>query len=185
MNRLEKTENYETGQAAVYRYNGLGHRIGKKMEVPADVQLNPMQKIQREGLEPDREINYLIDMTRDYHNLLQENTNGQIKTYLWDGFAAGMIEEKESQDDRYYYLHDELGSPVRLSNQQGQAEEEYGYDEFGLVYIRAKEYSPLDIQGTQEMRQQTPILPRQDTYPQKEDLPEQTRSKDYSPCHRA
>ena len=40
---------------------------------------------------------------------------------------AGMKEDGQES----YYLQDELGSPIRLANQNGELQDSYGYDEFG------------------------------------------------------
>ena len=122
LNRLERAEGIG-GIAAEYQYNGLGHRTGKKV---------------KDGLNPESRIRYVIDLTREYHNLLQKEEGKNCQTYLWDGNVAGMSEHSPETEMassgklcRKYYLQDELGSPLRLSGADGSLGEAYGYDEFG------------------------------------------------------
>ena len=110
-----------TIQKAVYQYNGLGHRMG--------------QSIATGDAAPDRTIRYTLDLTRQYHNLLQKTGSGPDQTYFWDGNVAGM--EEEGKD--YFYFQDDLGSPMRLMDEAGRSEEAYGFDEFGNDIRTAKD----------------------------------------------
>ena len=108
-------------QKAVYQYNGLGHRMG--------------QSITTGDAAPARTIRYTLDLTRQYHNLLQKTGNGPDQTYFWDGNVAGM--EEEGRD--HFYFQDDLGSPMRLTDETGRSEEAYGFDEFGNDIWTAKD----------------------------------------------
>ena len=108
-------------QKAVYQYNGLGHRMG--------------QSIATGDAAPARTIRYTLDLTRQYHNLLQKTGNGPDQTYFWDGNVAGM--EEEGRD--HFYFQDDLGSPMRLTDETGRSEEAYGFDEFGNNIRTAKD----------------------------------------------
>ena len=110
-----------TIQKAVYQYNGLGHRMG--------------QSIATGDAAPDRTIRYTLDLTRQYHNLLQKTGNGPDQIYFWDGNVAGM--EEEGRD--HFYFQDDLGSPMRLTDEAGRSEEAYGFDEFGNDIRTAKD----------------------------------------------
>ena len=110
-----------TIQKAVYQYNGLGHRMG--------------QNIATGDAAPARTIRYTLDLTRQYHNLLQKTGNGPDQTYFWDGNVAGM--EEEGRD--HFYFQDDLGSPMRLMDEAGRSEEAYGFDEFGNDIRTAKD----------------------------------------------
>lgn len=110
LNRLEQAASGK-GEAVSYTYNGLGFRVGKT------------------AMHPETEIQYTIDLTRSYHNLLQKEDGGKTQSYLWDGNVAGMAEGDSACS--MYYFQDELGSPVRLTDQNGELTESYGYDEFG------------------------------------------------------
>nr|WP_143449655.1 RHS repeat protein [Lachnoclostridium sp. An76] len=77
LNRLEEAVN-GAGKAAKYQYNGLGHRVGKaEGRLPADQtgKLDPQSRIDRE-IGNLTQIRYTIDLTREYHNLL-EKTEGE------------------------------------------------------------------------------------------------------------
>ena len=60
-----------------------------------------------------------------------------------------------------YLLQDDLGSPIRLLDQDGEIKESYGYDEFGQMRYQeqppASHFPLLGISGT---RKRAAILPR-------------------------
>ena len=118
---MQETDADGTIQKAVYQYNGLGHRMG--------------QNIATGDAAPARTIRYTLDLTRQYHNLLQKTGNGPDQTYFWDGNVAGM--EEEGRD--HFYFQDDLGSPMRLTDETGRSEEAYGFDEFGNDIRTAKD----------------------------------------------
>ena len=140
LNRLEQAVN-GNGEAAAYEYNGLGHRV---------------------GVDSETKIRYTIDLTRGYYNLLEKEEAGSRQTYLWDGNVAGMREEKNGQNgwsnlskhpDTAYYLQDELGSPIRLLDEEGNTRETYGYDEFGQdLYRNQGQIQPFGYTGYQSDR---------------------------------
>ena len=172
LNRLEQAVN-GNGEAAAYEYNGLGHRVGKVvgsmkgpdgsypavqgMDIP-----NPMGNLKEQSLNPETKIRYTIDLTRGYHNQLEKEEAGSRQTYLWDGNVAGMREEKKGQNgwsnlsnhpDTSYYLQDELGSPIRLLDEEGNMRETYGYDEFGQdLYRNQGHIQPFGYTGYQSDR---------------------------------
>ena len=75
---------------------------------------------------------------------------------------AGMREEKNGQNgwsnlsnhlDTAYYLQDELGSPIRLLDEEGNMRETYGYDEFGQnLYRKQGQIQPFGYTGYQSDR---------------------------------
>ena len=124
-NQMESAMEMEDGRMkkAACQYNGLGHRMGQSITAAG-------------GTVPDRIIRYTLDLTRQYHNLLQKTTSmgsggsrtkDRRETYFWDGNVTGM--EEEGRD--HFYFQDDLGSPVRLTDGTGRSEEVYGFDEFG------------------------------------------------------
>lgn len=119
-NRLNWASNNHD-EAATYLYNGLGYRISK-VEGKTD---------NEKGMgfvNPEKNINYINDLTREYHNLLQKQENGQIQNYIWDKNVIGV-----SENDNYnYYFQDEMGSTIRLMDATGNLTEKYCYNEFGL-----------------------------------------------------
>ena len=104
INRLEKVFNHETNESSVYRYNGLGHRTGKTI---GDLTLNPTKHIED-----------VLDLTKQYNNLLQRSEDSNTTTYTWD---TNLLSSNNS-----HYLLDELGSPIRFRD------EVLSYDEFGI-----------------------------------------------------
>ncbi len=119
INRLEKAVNIE-GQMALYSYNGLGHRVGK-----TEGYIDPIKGI--DSISFQKNICYTIDLTKEYHNLLQKQEEDRIQSFLWDRNAVGVLEA----DSWEYYFQDELGSPICMANEEGELTGRYTYDEFG------------------------------------------------------
>lgn len=92
------------GGSATYLYNGLGNRVG--------------QTVFKNGQR--NQINYLLDLTRPYNNLLIKETNQEQDWYLWDS-------ELLSQNGKEQALLDELGTPISIGSQH------FAYDEFGKL----------------------------------------------------
>ncbi len=159
INRLEEARNNK-GEVARYIYNGLGNRVGKEtgkanpegMSLSAiETNLDPVKRLESANFNPTGRIDYVIDMTREYHNLLQRKEDGHTQTYLWDGNVAGMVDENHGMDS--YYLQDEMGSPIRLMDETGIHVEAYGYDEFGQdLYGNQGEIQPFGYTGYQADR---------------------------------
>ena len=59
---------------------------------------------------------------------MQKEEAGETQTYLFDSKVSGMIHDNGI---RSYFLHDDLGSPIRLLKPEGDVLESYAYDEFG------------------------------------------------------
>lgn len=114
---------------AYYQYNGLGHRVG--------------QTIASGNADVTQTIRYTLDLTRQYHNLLQKTGNGLDQTYFWDGNVIGM--EENGRD--HFYFQDDLGSPMRLTDEDGRSEEVYGFDEFGNDIRTAKDIFKDSLQS--------------------------------------
>lgn len=126
INRLTKAWDGE-GESANYQYNGLGHRVGK--------QVNNAEKIE-----------YILDLTKNYYNLLQKEENGEIQSYVWDSNLVSA----ETTKSKVFYLQDSLGSPLRLMERNTDIVESYGYDEFGNdLYGNQGEEQPFGYTGYQ------------------------------------
>jgi len=137
-------------QMTSYDYNGFGNRTGKReydlnMRVYNSDAWNMM-----ESQSPTREIDYLLDITKEYHNLLAKmEITSQGKTtqkFAWDSNVISMTEGASA----YIYLQDELGSPVRLLDMGGNHQTVYGYDEFGRDMLGTQgEVQPFGYTGYQ------------------------------------
>ncbi len=157
LNRLEQAVNGK-GEAAKYQYNGLGHRVGKiigqKSFHTTCEGLNPVKQLQDQIISPEKLIQYTIDLTRGYHNLLQKEEDNYAQTFLWDGNVAGMLDDRSrtnGQVDQQYYFQDELGSPIRLMDENGNLADSYGYDEFGQdLYGNQGKVQPFGYTGYQK-----------------------------------
>jgi len=123
INRLEYAINHETAQAAAYRYNGMGYRVGQSMGAF--------------GVNPTRHIDYVLDFTRHYNNLLQRSGDNGTTAYVWDG---GLLSSVSAAGASHYML-DDLGSPVRFGK------EAYDYDEFGNMLGEAASSQPFGFTG--------------------------------------
>lgn len=161
LNRLEEARS-QNGQTARYDYNGLGFRVGKE--------------IQNSNQEPFKKIQYILDLTRSYHNLLEREEDNRTETWLWDGNATGMLEREKhtesiseysaqsiaessvksaakagTQANYQFYLQDELGSPIRLTDADGNLTETYGYGVFGEdLYQNQGKMQPFGYTGYQK-----------------------------------
>ena len=120
-NRMTESMQIANGvrKHAGYHYNGLGQRVGQdiwSMEgIPTD---------------PEQSIRYTLDITKQYHNLLQleETQSNKNQTFYWDGNVVSM----EETGEQHFYLQDDLGSPMELIDTEGRCCVAYGYDEFGV-----------------------------------------------------
>lgn len=130
-NQMNSSMGMTDGQIkkAVYQYNGLGHRME--------------QSIAAGDAAPEQTIRYTLDLTRQYHNLLQKTENNVQQTYFWDGNVTGMEEEGRE----HFYFQDDLGSPMRLADEAGRSEETYGFDEFGNDIRTAKDIFKDSLQN--------------------------------------
>jgi len=125
MNRLESAAG---GQYSVsYEYNGLGHRIEERV---------------RQADRGERVISYVLDMTKNFNNLLERNIGGEAEAYIWDGIPLAL---KGSRS--YEYVCDDKGSPSRLLGMDGSNAGLYGYDEFGVSLYEGDDIQPFRYTG--------------------------------------
>ena len=114
MDSADEVQNGESRQIQFY-YNGFGNKVGQSI-----LHRNVKQQ----------DMRYVVDMTRQYFNLLAQKdmVSGEGSVYYWDGNVLGM----QSNDNMYYYVQDDLGSPMHLLDENGRSKEGYGFDEFGI-----------------------------------------------------
>ena len=135
MNRLEKAWDSE-GTEAEYFYNALGQRTARSTAEETE--------------------EYLLDLTKPYHNLLERHKGKHRQTFYWDMNVSAMENENRTIQ---YYLQDELGSPLRVLYRSGSGAA-YEYDEFGAdlydpekkpgagrQYSRQGEHQPFGFTG--------------------------------------
>ncbi|MDE5950999.1 MAG: hypothetical protein K2H12_05415, partial [Acetatifactor sp.] len=133
---------------AEYRYNALGNRIGQ--DIYSRETNGGVPDINRkEPQDPEQQIRYTLDLTRQYHNLLisEDSAGHKEQAFYWDGNVAAMEEEGHGS----YYLQDDLGSPMLLSNEDGEIRESYAFDEFGqsLHHTPEGQLQPFGYTGYQ------------------------------------
>ena len=149
-NRMSSAIQIKEGveKRAEYRYNVFGNRTGQDI-YSREIGSGIPDISRKEPENPEQQIRYTLDLTRQYHNLLMlEDSVGQRdQTFYWDGNVAAM--EEAGQDS--YYLQDDLGSPMQLLDENGGIRESYGYDEFGRsLYDYPKEQlQPFGYTGYQ------------------------------------
>ena len=119
--------------------------IGTPIGVPTEPSL-PTSKLQDLTINPTKQIEDTIDLTKQYHNLLERREDNTTTAYTWDsnvlhavGSGAGERTEKTDVNtyNTYQYLQDELGSPIRVLSEDNVEQEVYGYDEFGVETINS------------------------------------------------
>ncbi len=139
------------GRTKSYIYDGLWNRIGDNEYIVEKDDLKDFSKDILQELDIVSEEEYLLDITRSYHNLLQKNEKFRnikhSQSFIWD-YNTAFMEEK---DKTYAYLQDELGSPIRLLElgETGETKQMvYGYDEFGVdTYKTQGKIQPFGYTG--------------------------------------
>ena len=112
------------------------------------------------GLNLIKQIDYTIDLTKQYHNLLQQterelggtyeigyrpidNEQARRTRFVYDfGVLTG-----QNEDEIYHYYHDDLGSPMRLINEHGHIRDTFEYDEFGNSLYKTYMEQPFGFTG--------------------------------------
>ena len=125
-------------KSVVFEYNGLGYRTSQE--------INCLTENNAET--PQKRIEYITDMTRQYHNLLQmttwdyQNAEPVYQKFIWDRNVVGL----EKDRSKNFYLLDDLGSPMELLEEDGRIAESYAYDEFGASIYRTKDIFKNSLQ---------------------------------------
>lgn len=125
-------------KSVVFEYNGLGYRTSQE--------INCLTENNAET--PQKRIEYITDMTRQYHNLLQmttwdyQNAEPVYQKFIWDRNVVGL----EKGRSKNFYLLDDLGSPMELLEEDGRIAESYAYDEFGASIYRTKDIFKNSLQ---------------------------------------
>ena len=137
-NMMSKAHNPAMGDAE-YTYNGFRSRLAKMENYNAalDARLDPL-----------RETKFVLDMTRPYDNLLMTK-GAENRSFVW---GNGLLSAHgENKHDGFHYLHDHLGSPIRLTddvNGTGNSSA-MSYDEFGRPLAKANIHQPFGYTGYQ------------------------------------
>ncbi|SFU88179.1 RHS repeat-associated core domain-containing protein, partial [Butyrivibrio sp. M55] len=105
-NMLSKVVDKDKGELENH-YNGLGFRV--------------------ESTRPEEKIEYLCDLSKDYYNLLERTVNGETESFVYDNNVISM----SKSGNNFYYLQDELGSPMYMTGTDGMVVSSYAFDDFG------------------------------------------------------
>jgi len=133
---------------AEYTYNGFRNRVGK-LEDLSELGRGPDPAT---GIIPDpvSEVRYTLDMTLPYDNLLvtKGNPGTPDQSFVWGNSLISA-----SGEDKFFYLQDHLGSPIRLMG-EGETDTPLAYDEFGVPVVQAgqsdhKSSNPFGFTGYQ------------------------------------
>jgi len=126
-NKMSKAVSND-GLMAFYEYNGLGHRVSKQISKMDEVSVADFEMLSsKEFLQDLNHIEYLLDYTKGYHNLLEKHDNNGLRQYLWDNGVAA----ERGVDGAVYYLKDERGSLLHSIDAAGEITGQYHFDEFG------------------------------------------------------
>ncbi|WP_026667894.1 RHS repeat-associated core domain-containing protein, partial [Butyrivibrio sp. AE2005] len=105
-NMLSKVVDKDKGELENH-YNGLGFRVA--------------------STRPEERIEYLCDLSKDYYNLLERTVNGETESFVYDNNVISM----SKSGNNFYYLQDELGSPMYMTGTDGAAVSAYAFDDYG------------------------------------------------------
>ena len=99
--------------AAQHSYNALGKRVSSTTELSNNT----------------AQTDYLLDLTRPYHDLLALSTDNTTQNFIW---GEQDVVSAQSGSETNYYTHDHLLSPLRLIGHDGASAEALAFDEFGV-----------------------------------------------------
>jgi len=106
-NRLIKATTH-TGVVANYAYDGFGRRLRKEIN--------------------GENYDYLVDITTPYNDVLEVTYKGQTESYIYGNRRIGT---KKNDKLNAFYLHDEMGSLIRVTDKSGKTIGQASYDAFG------------------------------------------------------
>ncbi|MCK0549862.1 RHS domain-containing protein [Pseudomonas syringae pv. aptata] len=120
-NRLVKTEtmaNSQVESTSSYQYDSLNRRVGKQWEIKGQTD---QKRFLRQGL-----------------RMLREESPGQSSLYLYEpGSYAPLarVDEKEGEvENKVYYFHtDQIGTPLEMTDAEGQIVWQAKYRPWGAV----------------------------------------------------
>ncbi|WP_180961866.1 RHS repeat-associated core domain-containing protein, partial [Pseudomonas plecoglossicida] len=119
-NRLVRAETLVNGKlesTGEYRYDSLGRRVAKHAEINGEVE---QKRFLWQGL-----------------RMLREETPGQSIVYLYEpGSYAPLarIDQEEGEEKKVYYFHtDQIGTPLELTDSQGEIVWQATYRSWGSI----------------------------------------------------
>ena len=155
LNRLESAYNYEQDKGILYDYNGLGHRIGKRIGLPEEP-VTLETNVHDIRLLTQTHIEDVIDLVKPYHNLLKQTYTDVIdaklnqydESYTNFVYDSGVL-SAQTADETLHYFHDTLGSPMRIIDDHGHKRDVFDYDEFGNSLCKNLSEQPFGFTGYQ------------------------------------
>ena len=123
-NLLEKAINRQ-GDVTSFIYDGLGRRMS--------MQTNTHKQ------------HYVLDITKPYYNVLMVYD----KNFAMQRYVHGLdMVSVHTREGGHYYINDELGSPIGLTDQAGSLAARYSYDEFGRPTVLKHPSTPFPFSYT-------------------------------------
>jgi hypothetical protein len=79
------------------------------------------------------ERKYVVDITGELPVILMElnGSGGIVKTYVYANSEVIAQHDGDTSDDKYFYLHDRLGSVRLVVDDEGAVQNYYTYEPFG------------------------------------------------------
>ena len=117
-NKMIETINHQ-GITTTYQYDGLGRRTKQQTK--------------------DRQTNYIIDTATPYNDVImteiktRQNIQKERITYGIGKISSQITEQGE--ETKQYFINNELGSPVKIINEQGQTQTTITYEVYGTPNI--------------------------------------------------
>ena len=118
-NKLRKAE-WPGNNSIELKYDPLGNRVYKKSTASGSA----------------TERKYVVDITGELPVILMElnGSGGIVKTYVYANSEVIAQHDGDTSDDRYFYLHDRLGSVRLVIDDQGAVKNTYTYEPFGEMF---------------------------------------------------
>lgn len=131
-NRLSWSANERS--ARTYEYNGLGQRVREHTFDAATAQMLASIPETHVGpasiaAAPMQSVEYVLDTTKRYRNLLQSRREGETESYVWGNDLVFQTDGMGA----YAVITDGLGSVLHQANCQTGEMTGYAYDEFGCL----------------------------------------------------
>ncbi len=120
-NKLRKAIWNENPEDSIeLKYDPLGNRVYKKSTASGSA----------------TERKYVVDITGELPVILMElnGSGGIVKTYVYAKSEVIAQHDGDTSDDRYFYLHDRLGSVRLVIDDQSAVKNTYTYEPFGEMF---------------------------------------------------
>lgn len=125
-----------SGLDFTYNWNSKLHKVRQGNAIIMSVKYDPDgNRIFKDSSESGQR-KYIVDIVGDLPVILMElnNSGGIVKTYIYANSQIIAQHTGDHEADRYFYLHDRLGSVRKIIDTAGNVKNRYTYDPFGELY---------------------------------------------------